>query len=75
MRRCRCANSIEIDAIEQTDHGVLQRIKQGCRILFSLAIFRHQALDKRAQLIGGGAGVEKPRRVRTALHDQQAHAK
>ena len=57
-----------IDAVEQTDHGVLQRIQQGCRILFSLAIFRHQALDERAQLIGGGAGVEEPRQVRTALH-------
>ena len=46
-----------IDAVEQPDHGVLQRIEQGSGILFALTAFRHQTLDQRTQLIGGGTGV------------------
>ena len=47
---------------------MLQGIKQRCRIFFSLAIIRHQALDERAQFIGGGTVVEELRRMGTALY-------
>ncbi len=45
---------------------MLQRIEQGSGIFFALAAFRHQTLDQRAQLIGGGTAVVR-RHVYKAL--------